>query len=146
VTLAELAVAREVATIASVQNRYNVADRRFEDVLVECERSGIAFVPSVPLDAGDTDTRSGALGRIAEARGSTRAQIALAWLLHHSPVLAPIPGTTSRAHLEDNVAAADLDLDPGDMAELDRVRPALKTIKRRLRARVGRAAHRLGLR
>jgi pyridoxine 4-dehydrogenase len=146
VTLEELAVAREAATIASVQNRYNVADRRFEDVLAECERSGIAFLPSVPLDAGDTDTRSGPLGRIAEARGATRTQIALAWLLHHSPALAPIPGTSSREHLEDNVASADLELDAEEMAELDRVRPALKTIKRRLRSRVGRAARRLGIR
>jgi pyridoxine 4-dehydrogenase len=146
VTPAELAIAREVTQVASVQNRYNVADRRFEDVLAESERSGIAFIPSVPLDAGDTDTRSGPLERIAEARGVTRAQVALAWLLHRSPALAPIPGTTSRAHLEDNVAAADLELDAGEMAQLDRVRPALKTIKHRLRTRAGRAARRLGIR
>jgi pyridoxine 4-dehydrogenase len=146
VTLAELAIAREVTQVASVQNRYNVADRRFEAVLAESERSGIAFIPSVPLDAGDTDTRSGPLERIAEARGVTRAQVALAWLLHRSPALAPIPGTTSRAHLEDNVAAADLELDAGEMAQLDRVRPALKTIKHRLRTRAGRAARRLGIR
>jgi pyridoxine 4-dehydrogenase len=146
VTLAELAIAREVTQVASVQNRYNVADRRFEDVLAESERSGIAFIPSVPLDAGDTDTRSGPLERIAEARGVTRVQVALAWLLHRSPALAPIPGTTSRAHLEDNVAAADLELDAGEMAQLDRVRPALKTITHRLRTRAGRAARRLGIR
>jgi pyridoxine 4-dehydrogenase len=146
VTLAELAVAREVTQIASVQNRYNVADRRFADVLAECERSGFAFIASVPLDAGDADTRSGPLERIAEARGATRAQVALAWLLHHSPALAPIPGTSSRAHLEANVAAADLELDAEEMAELDRVRPALKTVRRRLRARAGRAARRLGIR
>jgi pyridoxine 4-dehydrogenase len=146
VTLAELAVAREVTQVASVQNRYNVADRRFGDVLAECERAGIAFLPSVPLDAGDVEARSGPLERIAAKRDASRAQVALAWLLHASPVLAPIPGTATRAHLEANVAAADLELDQDDMAELDRVRPALKTIRRRLRARAGRAARSLGIR
>lgn len=146
VTLAELGTAREVTTIASVQNRYNVADRRFGDVLAECERAGIAFLPSVPLDAGDVDARSGALERIAATRGVSRAQLALAWLLHASPVLAPIPGTATQAHLEANVAAADLELDANDMAQLDRVRPSPKTIQRRLRSRAGRAARSLGLR
>jgi pyridoxine 4-dehydrogenase len=146
VTLAELAVAREVTQVASVQNRYNVADRRFGDVLAECERAGIAFLPSVPLDAGDVEARSGPLERIAAKRDASRAQVALAWLLHASPALAPIPGTATRAHLEANVAAADLELDQDDMAELDRVRPALKTIRRRLRARAGRAARSLGIR
>jgi pyridoxine 4-dehydrogenase len=146
VTLAELATAREITAIASVQNRYNVADRRFGDVLAECERSGIAFVASVPLDAGDVDARSGPLARIAEDRGVSASQVALAWLLHHSPVLAPIPGTASLKHLEANVAAADLELDANDIAQLDRIRPALKTIRRRLRARAGRAARSLGIR
>jgi pyridoxine 4-dehydrogenase len=135
-----------VAPIASVQNRYNVADRRFQGVLAECERLGIAFLPSVPLDAGDVEGRSGALEKIADARGVSRTQVALAWLLHRSPNLAPIPGTASLAHLEANVAAARLELDADEMAQLNRVRPALKTIRRRLRARAGRAARSLGLR
>jgi pyridoxine 4-dehydrogenase len=146
VTLAELATAREITAIASVQNRYNVADRRYGDVLAECERSGIAFLPSVPLDAGDVDGRSGTLQRIAAKRGASRAQVALAWLLHASPVLAPIPGTATQAHLEANVAAADVELDVREMAQLDRVRPTMKTVKRRLRARAGRAARSLGIR
>ena len=70
----------EITTIASVQNRYNVADRRFGDVLAECERAGIAFLPSVPLDAGDVDARSGRTGADRGERGVSRAQVALAWL------------------------------------------------------------------
>lgn len=137
-----------VTGIVSVQNRYNVADRRFQDVLEACERLNLAFLPWAPLDSGGAAGRSGAIGRIATVHGATRAQVALAWLLHVSPAVAPIPGTASVPHLESNVAAAKLELSDEEMAELASVRPSASAtaITRRLRNRAGRAARRLGLR
>jgi pyridoxine 4-dehydrogenase len=109
VSLQELERARAVGEIVSVQNRYNLSDRASEDVLVACERAGMAFLPWFPIGAGAL-ARADQLQAVATAHGATAAQVALAWLLQRSPVLLPIPGTSSIAHLEENVAAAGLRL------------------------------------
>ena len=97
--------------VASVQNRYNLADRSAEDVLDYCEANGIAFIPWAPIDAGSLARPGGALDQVAhEHPGVTTSQLALAWLLRRSPVMVPIPGTGSVAHLEENLAAADVQL------------------------------------
>ena len=101
----QLAQARQVATIVSVQNRYNLVDRHSEGVLEVCEREGIPFLPWFPLGFGDLTRGGGRLADIAAIRGATQAQVALAWLLRRSPVMLPIPGTSSLEHLEENVAA-----------------------------------------
>jgi aryl-alcohol dehydrogenase-like predicted oxidoreductase len=118
VSVEQLRGAQELVPVVSVQNRYSLADRAHEDVLDECERQGIAFFPWYPLAAGDLAQAGGPLGRIAAARGATRAQVALAWLLARSPVVVPIPGTASVAHLEENVAAAHLQLADEELAAL----------------------------
>jgi pyridoxine 4-dehydrogenase len=109
VSVVELQRARAVGEIVSVQNRYHLADRSSEDVLAACERAGIAFLPWFPIGAGAL-ARAGELQAVATAHGATAAQVAIAWLLQRSPVLLPIPGTSSIAHLEENVAAAGLRL------------------------------------
>jgi pyridoxine 4-dehydrogenase len=117
VGLAQLVEAERIAPIAAVQNRYNLADRASEDVLEHCTRRGIAFLPWLPV-APLVRGGAGAVDAVAARLGATPAQVSLAWLLHRSPVVAPIPGTSSMAHLEENVAAAGLTLDEQDMAEL----------------------------
>jgi aryl-alcohol dehydrogenase-like predicted oxidoreductase len=107
VSVAELTAARKIAPIVSVQNEYNYDDRSSDDVLAECVRLGIAFIPWYPLGAGRS-LRSAKLKRIAARRGVSAAQIALAWLLARTPAMLPIPGTASVAHLEENVRAANL--------------------------------------
>ncbi|MBO1335486.1 aldo/keto reductase [Streptomyces sp. VRA16 Mangrove soil] len=107
-----------IVPIVSVQNRYNVLDRVSEPLLKLCEAHGIAFLPWFPLGNG-TLTGHPALTEIAAAHGATPSQVALAWLLHHSPVLCPTPGTGSVAHLEENVAAARLRLTDEDLVRLD---------------------------
>jgi aryl-alcohol dehydrogenase-like predicted oxidoreductase len=120
VDLDELRRAQSVAPIVSVQNQYNVADREWEDVLETCENEGLAFLPYFPLGAGWRAARPArALDSVAEKHGATRMQVALAWLLHHSSALLPIPGTSSIAHLEENVAACGLVLDAEDLAALE---------------------------
>jgi aryl-alcohol dehydrogenase-like predicted oxidoreductase len=113
VTVDQLVEAERITPIASVQNRYNLTDRAHEDVLEYCERRGIAFVPWRPI-ARATDP----ITSVAERLGVTPSQVALAWLLHRSPVMVPIPGTSSRAHLEENTAAANLTLDSHDLTQL----------------------------
>ena len=110
VTVAQLDQARAIAPIASVQNRYNLTDRASEDVLGHCERHGIAFVPWLPIARGDHARADGLLGKIAADLGVTPAQVSLAWLLRKSPVVIPIPGTSSKAHLEENCRAVDVTL------------------------------------
>jgi pyridoxine 4-dehydrogenase len=117
VSVDELARARAVTEIASVQNRFNLGERSSDDVLAVCERDGIAFLPWYPLGAGAL-TRSPELEAVAAAHGATAAQVAIAWLLQRSPVMLPIPGTSSLAHLDENVAAAALQL---SQEELDRL-------------------------
>jgi len=117
VTLRQLAEARRIAPIVSVQNRYNLEDRASEDVLGACEQAGIAFLPWYPLGAGRV-LRSSKLRRMAARAGTTPSHVALAWLLARSPVMLPIPGTASIPHLEENVTAAALKLAAADLAAL----------------------------
>lgn len=117
VSVAQLDEARGMISVVSVQNEYNLGDRASEDVLAACARHGIAFIPWYPLGAGSV-LRSAKLKRVATQHGATPAQIALAWLLAHSPVMLPIPGTGSIAHLEENVGAAALRLSAEDLAAL----------------------------
>jgi aryl-alcohol dehydrogenase-like predicted oxidoreductase len=118
VSLRELEHARRIATIVSVQNQYNIENRKDKDVLAACEKAGIAFIPWFPLDAGRA-LRSGKVRRVAARLGATPAQVAIAWLLARSPVMLPIPGTGSIAHLEENAAAAKLKLTAEDLADLN---------------------------
>ncbi|HZH05149.1 MAG TPA: aldo/keto reductase [Lautropia sp.] len=119
VSVEQLERARKVAAIATVQNRYNVADREHEAVLDHCEANGIGFIPWYPLGSGLLCAQGGPLDSIARRVGVTRSQVALAWLLARSPVMLPIPGTGAMRHLEENLAAAQVDLTGSDMAELD---------------------------
>jgi len=118
VRVEEIQQAREIIPIASVQNRYNLTDRNYEDVLDFCEREGIGFIPWFPLATGNLARPGGPLDEMAARRGVAPSQIALAWLLMRSPVMLPIPGTSSVAHLEENVAAADLRLSQEEFEEL----------------------------
>ena len=119
VTQEHIERARKIVPIVSVQNRYSFGDREWEYVVNYCERSGIAFIPWFPLGAGKVAGEI--LGRIAQAHRASPTQIALAWLLRRSPVMLPIPGTSSIEHLEDNVAAASLRLSEVEYKELSRV-------------------------
>jgi pyridoxine 4-dehydrogenase len=118
VSVEELERAQQIAPIVSVQNRYNVADRSSEGVLEACERQRLAFLPYFPLAAGDLARPGGELDEIARAHGSTPGQVALAWLLGRSAVTAPIPGTSSVAHFEENLEAARLELDEEEIEAL----------------------------
>jgi len=119
VSVDQLERARDVVDVATVQNRYNVADREAEPVLEACEEYGIGFVPWYPLAAGELGGTGEALDAVAADHGATRRQVALAWLLERSDVTLPIPGTSSVEHLEENVAAADIGLTGEDLARLD---------------------------
>ena len=110
VSVEQLRSAQAIVDIASVQNRFHVAHRAAEDVLRACEADGLAFLPWRPLDGGSLTGSGSPLVRAAATRGATAGQIALAWLLARSPVMLPIPGTSSVAHLEENVAAVALEL------------------------------------
>jgi pyridoxine 4-dehydrogenase len=119
VTVEQLELARSMLEIVSVQNRYNLTDREAEDVLDACERLGIGFIPWWPLAVGKLSTAAGVAAEVAERHGATPGQVALAWLLHRSPVMLPIPGTSRVAHLEENTAAAGLRLSEEDLQALD---------------------------
>ncbi len=116
VTVEHIERARKLVPIVSIQNRYSFADREWDNVVDYCERNGIAFIPWFPLGAGTVEGR--ALERIAKARQVKPIQIALAWLLKRSPVMLPIPGTSSIAHLEENMQAASLQLTEEEYLEL----------------------------
>jgi aryl-alcohol dehydrogenase-like predicted oxidoreductase len=118
VTVAQLAEAREHLDVHTVQNRFNYADRAAEDVLEACERDGIGFIPWFPLAVGDLAREGSALAEAARRHDASPGQLALAWLLHRSPVMLPIPGTSRVAHLEDNVAAAGIRLTDEEFAAL----------------------------
>jgi aryl-alcohol dehydrogenase-like predicted oxidoreductase len=122
VSVEEIEAARKSFPVATVQNRYNFADRGSEDVLKYCEAHGIGFLPWFPLAAGEL-TREGtaALDAIAKAHGATQSQIAVAWLLQRSPVIIPIPGTSKVAHLEENVKSGEIELTQAEFEQLDRV-------------------------
>ena len=115
----EIEAARQVFPVATVQNRYNLADRTDEDVLDYCEANDIGFIPWFPLAAGDLAKPGGAVDRIARAHDATAAQVALAWILKRSPVMLPIPGTGKVGHLEENVAGAALQLSDEEFSQLD---------------------------
>jgi pyridoxine 4-dehydrogenase len=115
----DVVAAQEVVPIATVQNLYNVANRQSEALLDHCTAHGIGFIPWFPVASGETARAGGPLDTIATRTGRTPAQLSLAWLLRRSPVVLPIPGTKSLAHLEENCAAAGVELDDATYAELD---------------------------
>ena len=118
VSVEELERARAVVEVVTVQNRYNLEDQRSVDVLDVCEADGIGFIPWFPLATGSLAEPGGPLDRIARAHEATPAQIALAWLLARSPVMLPIPGTSSIEHFEENLGAAEIELSPDEVAEI----------------------------
>jgi len=120
VSAEEIDAAAKVFPVATVQNRYNLADRESEAVVEYCEKKGIGFIPWFPLAAGDLAKPGGSLDAIARDRKATVGQIALAWLLKRSPVMLPIPGTAKVAHLEENVAAAAIKLSDEEFSALDK--------------------------
>jgi len=111
VSVRQIQDARKIVRIVSVQNRYSISDRKSEDVLEYCDREKIGFIPWFPLAAGQLSGEDSPVSRVAAQRKVTPSQVALAWLLARSPVMLPIPGTSSVKHLEENVAAADLKID-----------------------------------
>jgi pyridoxine 4-dehydrogenase len=115
----QIEAARRITTIVSVQNRYNLVDRKSEPVLDYCAREGLGFIPWFPLATGSLAKPGGPLARIAKQVNATPGQVAIAWLLRKSPVMLPIPGTSSVEHLEENTAATGVTLDDAMMAELD---------------------------
>ena len=119
VSVAQIQAARKIFPVATVQNRYNLVDRTSEAVLDYCEGEGIGFIPWSPLAAGDLAKPGSLLDAIAKAHKATPSQIALAWILKRSPVLLPIPGTSRLKHLEQNVAAASINLSNAEFADLD---------------------------
>lgn len=119
VTVKQLEEARRIAPIVSVQNEYHVENRESDGVLAACQKSGVAFIPWYPLGAGRA-LRSARVKQVAAGLGATPAQVAIAWLLARSPVMLPIPGTGSIAHLEENAAAARLRLSAEDLAALNK--------------------------
>ncbi len=110
VSVAEIEHAKTIVDIVSVQNEYNLANRKSEDILDYCEKNSLGFIPWFPVAGGDLVKPGGILDQAAKAHGATVAQLALAWLLKRSPVMLPIPGTSSVAHLEENVASAGIEL------------------------------------
>jgi len=122
VSVEEIKAAQKVFDVATVQNLYNLTNRQSDDVVDYCEQQGIGFIPWFPLAAGELAEPGGAVAEIAAAHDATPGQVALAWLLARSPVMLPIPGTSSVEHLEKNVAAAQLKLSVDEVARLDKSR------------------------
>ena len=120
VSVADIKAASKVFEVATVQNRYNLVDRGSEDVLDHCEKNGIGFIPWFPLAAGKLAQKGSLLDTIAKAHGASPSQIALAWVLKRSPVMLPIPGTSKVSHLEENVAAVNIELSDEEFDALDR--------------------------
>jgi pyridoxine 4-dehydrogenase len=119
VSVEELERARAVVEVVTVQNRYNLTDRHSESVLEACERDGLGFIPWFPLAIGELARPGGPLDDLARRHDAAPGQLALAWLLARSPVMLPIPGTASIEHLEENVAAQSIELDPGEVERLE---------------------------
>jgi pyridoxine 4-dehydrogenase len=124
VSVSQIQHAQRIVPIVSVQNRYSVSYRKSEDVLEYCEREKIGFIPWFPLAAGQLSGPNSPISRVAARWKATPSQVALAWLLARSPVILPIPGTSSVKHLEENVAAAALKIDEDAMRELGEIAPA----------------------
>ena len=121
VSVEQLETAREIVEVVSVQNRFNLTDRHSQDVLERCEELGIAFFPWAPIARGELAEPGGPLARIASSHEASPGQVALAWLLARSAAIAPIPGTSSVEHLEENLGAAELQLTADELAELEAV-------------------------
>ena len=119
VKVPEIEEARKVVEIVSVQNKYNIGDRDHEDVLEYCTQNGIAFIPWFPVAAGKLAQPGGKLDEVAKRHDATVSQLSLAWLLYHSPVILPIPGTSSIEHLEENVKAQDVTLSEDEWTEIE---------------------------
>jgi pyridoxine 4-dehydrogenase len=119
VSVEEIKQARKVVEIVSVQNQYNLSDRKSEAVLEYCEHEGIAFIPWFPVAGGKLVQPGGKLDELAKKHDATVSQLSLAWLLHRSPVILPIPGTSSVEHLEENLKAADVTLSDAEWQELE---------------------------
>ena len=115
----EIDQARKVVEIVSVQNLYNIGDRQHEDVLDYCTKHQLAFIPWFPVAAGKLAQPGGKLDAAAKAHGATVSQLSIAWLLHRSPVMLPIPGTSSLKHLEENIAAADVKLSDAEWKQIE---------------------------
>ncbi|NYF77930.1 aldo/keto reductase [Granulicella arctica] len=115
----EIDQARKVVDIVSVQNQYNLGDRQHEDVVEYCAKHNLGFIPWFPVAAGKLAQPGGKLDAAAKKHNATVSQLSLAWLLHRSPVILPIPGTSSVDHLEENVAASDLKLTEAEWAEIE---------------------------
>jgi aryl-alcohol dehydrogenase-like predicted oxidoreductase len=115
----EIEQARKVIEIVSVQNKYNIGDRDHEDTLEYCEKNNIAFIPWFPVAAGKLAQPGGKLDAAARQHGATVSQLSLAWLLHRSPVILPIPGTSSVEHLEENIGAANVQLSDAEWKEIE---------------------------
>jgi pyridoxine 4-dehydrogenase len=115
----EIEQARKVCEIVSVQNEYNLGNRKHEDVVEYCTKNNIAFIPWYPVAAGKLTQPGGKLDEAAKKYDATVTQLSLAWLLHHSPVILPIPGTSSVQHLEENVKAADINLTESQWTEIE---------------------------
>jgi pyridoxine 4-dehydrogenase len=120
VSVKEIEQARKLVTVVSVQNLYNLSDRKHDDVVTYCEKNKIGFIPWFPVAAGDLAKPGGVLDKAAKEHGATVSQLALAWLLHRSPVMIPIPGTSSIPHLEENTAAASLQLKPEEWQKIEK--------------------------
>jgi aryl-alcohol dehydrogenase-like predicted oxidoreductase len=121
VSTEQLGQARAIVDVVSVQNRFNLTDRATEDELEQCEQDGLGFIPWFPLAVGRLARPGGPLDEIAHAHNAAPSQIALAWLLQRSPVMLPIPGTSSVTHLEENVAGAGIELTEDEMETLSRI-------------------------
>ena len=119
VSVEQIKAAQEFFEVATVQNLYNLTNRQYDDVIDYCEQHAIGFIPWFPLAAGELAKTGGAVAEIAAAHDATAGQVALAWLLARSPVMLPIPGTSSEEHLRENVAAAELELTANEVARLD---------------------------
>jgi pyridoxine 4-dehydrogenase len=120
VSVAEIERAQKTVPIVSVQNLYNLLDRQHEPVLEYCQKHNIAFIPWFPVGAGKLAQPGGPLDQVARRHGASVAQLSIAWLLHHSPVMLPIPGTSRVAHVEENIASAGLHLDDAEWSALEK--------------------------
>jgi pyridoxine 4-dehydrogenase len=120
VTADQIQKAQKIVTIVSTQNEYNLSDRKSEDALKFCEKNNLGFIPWAPVASGGLAGRGGPLDQASKRHNATLAQLSLAWLLHRSPVMLPIPGTSSLEHLEENLGGADLNLDENEWAEIEK--------------------------
>jgi aryl-alcohol dehydrogenase-like predicted oxidoreductase len=122
VSVSDIEAARGVVDVVSVQNLYNLTNRQSEKVLEHCQSNGIGFIPWFPIASGKLADEGGPVRKVADEAGASPAQVALAWLLHRSPVMLPIPGTSSVAHVGENCAAAELQLGESQLDLLERAR------------------------